>query len=137
MGRGSEVRRVPREEARTYLAKAKEFSAGAVDDLEQGRWNAAGLSAIHAGICAADAVVIASGGVRSASRDHGSALHLLKKTVPSVPAAHERQLTGLLGMKNAVEYESRLLRESESKTLVEQSGRLVKWAGEVVAEQLG
>ncbi len=127
MGRG---------DAKKYLSKAREFSEGASDALANGKWNVAGLAAIHAGISAADAVIVAFGAKRSASKDHGAAVDLVHRTTDA-GAAQIRQLTGLLAMKNTVEYEQRLLTQSEARTLVEQSSRFVKWAATVVDGALG
>jgi hypothetical protein len=135
--RGDSTRAVDRRQAQKFLAKAQEFFESASGDLLNKRWNAAGLNAIHAGISAADAAVVASSGQRSSSKDHSAAVDLLTSAVPEAGASQLRQLTGLLGMKNAVEYEQRLMTESETRALVEQSGRLVRWAATVVSDHLG
>lgn len=132
MARKTDTRSVPRSEARSSLAKAEEFAAAAATELDESRWSAAGLAAIHCGIAAADATLIASAGIRSVSQDHGSVVTLLENQVPEFRTAQHRQLRGLLKMKNAVAYEQRLLTETESRQLVDQAGRLVKWARLVV-----
>lgn len=136
MIRSDDTRSVSRGESRPYLAKAEEFAANARAALLAKRWNSAGLDAIHAGISAADAAMIASAGVRSVSKDHGAAVGLLRRMVPEAGATQERQLTGLLGMKNAVEYEQRLVTEAEARALAEHADRLVRWAAGVVAAHL-
>lgn len=137
MARSDNTRSVARKEAHKFLAKAQEFLEGATNSLLSRRWNAAGLGAIHAGISAADAAVVASSGQRSSSKDHAAAVDLLRIAVPEAGAAQLRQLTGLLGMKNAVEYEQRLLTEAEARSLVAQSGRLVRRASTVASDHLG
>jgi hypothetical protein len=62
-----ETRAVLKSEARRLFLKAEEFLAGASASRAASRWNAAGLDAIHAGIAAADAALIALVGHRSAS----------------------------------------------------------------------
>jgi hypothetical protein len=136
LARNDNTRSVARKEANKFLAKAQEFLESATSSLTSRHWNAAGLSAIHAGISAADAAVVASSGQRSSSKDHAAAVDLLRIAVPEAGAAQLRQLTGLLSMKNAVEYEQRLT-EAEARSLVAQSGRLVRWAATVVADHLG
>ena len=133
MGRSDDTRPVDRLESRKYLAKAREFIGTAQSALIEAQWNSAGLAAVHAGISAADAAIVASSGTRSASKGHGAAVDLLKTLVPESGPSQVRQLTGLLGMKNAVEYEQRLITEAEARSLVEQSGRLVRWAATVVS----
>lgn len=96
------------------------------------KWNAAGLAAVHSGIAAVDAAVIASAGVRSISADHRSVITLLELHVAEFSATQHRQLTGLLQMKNAVAYEQRLLTETEARQLVDHARRLAKWAEGVV-----
>ncbi len=132
----NDVRTVPRSDARAALAKCQEFTATAQDALGAGKWNSAGLSAIHAGIAAADAAVIASAGLRSASKDHGAVIALLEQQVPEFVATQRRQLAGLLKMKNQVAYEQRLLTDIEARQLVDQAVRLARWAASVADAHL-
>jgi HEPN domain-containing protein len=125
-----------RSEARKSLKKADEMNSAAASELAVGRWNSAGLNAVHAGICAADAALIASAAVRSSSQDHGAVLALLEERVKGFAAAQRRQLGGLLKVKSLVAYEQRLLTEDEARQLVDHANRLTKWATGVVAEQL-
>lgn len=69
-----ETRSVERGAARKPLAKAIEFCEGSRVDLDSGRPNSAALAAIHAGISASDAALIAVAGVRSVARDHGAVI---------------------------------------------------------------
>lgn len=136
MASPGETRATPRAEALKPLAKCVEFAEAAHAALGDSRWNAAGLSAIHAGISAGDAALIASAGLRSASQDHGVVVSLLDAQVPEFTATQRRQLGGLLKMKNRVAYEQRLLTETEARQLVDHSGRLVNWARQVVSHHL-
>jgi predicted nucleotidyltransferase len=130
------VRPAPRSGARTSLAKSHEFSSAAIASLADSRWDAAGLTAIHSGICSADAALIASAGVRSTSGDHGAVLGLLEEQVPEFTATRRRQLGGLLKMKNKVAYEQRPLTEAEARQLVDHASRLGAWARTVVEAHL-
>jgi len=136
LSRGDRTNAIEKAEARKYLTKAQDFLETARLAAQDGRWNSAGLAAIHTGISAADASIVASTGIRSASRDHGAAVDLLRTAVPEASASQERQLSGLLGMKNTVEYEQRLVTEAEARSMVEHAGRLLKWAGTVVSAHL-
>ena len=136
MGKRHSVRTVQRGEARKSLAKAKEFLQAARDGRVASRWTAAGLAAIHAGIAAGDAALIAAAGVRSASQDHSAILDILGNEVDAFRGAHRRQLTGLLKMKNTVAYEGRLLTDVESRQLLDFAERLVAWAGMVVEKHV-
>lgn len=136
IARRDNAQQAPRADARMYMTKASEFADGADSSLATGRWNSAGLNAIHAGISAADAALIASAGLRSSSKDHGVVLVLLEEQVPEYSATQRRQLGGLLKMKNQVAYEQRLLTEIEARQLVDHAVRLARWAEAVVETHL-
>lgn len=136
MPRDDDTRTTPRSNARAALVKCLEFTASAQDALGAGKWNSAGLSAIHAGIAAADAALIASAGLRSASQDHGAVIAMLERQVPEFSATQRRQFAGLLKMKNQVAYEQRLLTDIEARQLVDQAARLARWATGVVDAHL-
>lgn len=136
MPKNSDLRSVPRGNARASLGKCQEFANTAQSALADEKWNAAGLNAIHAGIAAADAALIASAGLRSTSQDHGSVVSVLEQQVPEFDATQRRQLSGLLKMKNQVAYEQRLLTYIESPQLVDHATRLTRWAEGVVKDHL-
>ncbi len=119
------------------MIKVEELVASAVADVGASRWNAAGLSAIHAGIFAADAALISSAALRSISADHGAVIGLLDSQVPEFGASQRRQLSGLLKMKNKVAYEQRLVTETEARQMVDHAARLATWARGVVAGHPG
>lgn len=132
-----ETRPVERGIARKSLAKAEEFCEGAQSLVDAGRPNSAALAAIHAGIAAADASLVACAGVRSAARDHSAVIPLLESRVDDFGPTRRRQLMGLLKMKNTVAYEDRLVTELEARQLVDHARRLTKWSREAVARRLG
>lgn len=136
MPKNSDLRSVPRGNACASLGKCQEFANTAQSALADKKWNAAGLNAIHAGIAAADAALIASAGLRSTSQDHGSVVSVLEQQVPEFDATQRRQLSGLLKMKNQVAYEQRLLTYIESRQLVDHATRLTRWAEGVVKDHL-
>lgn len=136
MARIDDVRATARSEATKSFAKCIEFADVARDALENGKWDGAGLSAIHSGICAADSALIASAGLRNVSKDHGAVVAALDAQVPEFIATQRRQLGGLLKMKNRVAYEQRLLTETEARQLVDHAERLAKWAARVVDDHL-
>lgn len=136
MARARDARAIDRGEARNSLKKAEEMASAAMSELAVGHWNSAGLNAVHAGICAADAALIASASVRSSSQDHGAVVALLDESVSAFAATQRRQLAGLLKMKNVAAYEQRLLTETEARQLTDQANRLTKWAATVVRDQL-
>lgn len=102
------TRPTKRGDARRYLTKATEFVESAKAEFVAGRWTAAGLAAVHAGISAADAVTASRAGCVSSSDDHIAVIGLLRECVPGIPATTERQLVGLISAKNTIEYDDGL-----------------------------
>lgn len=123
-----ETRAVPRTEARSALLKAREFMESGKASLAASRWNAAGLDSVHAGIAAADAVLIGMAGLRSVARDHSAVVVLLERETSVFTAAQRRHLAGLLKMKNQVAYDQRLVTEAEARQMVDAATRLLSWA---------
>jgi HEPN domain-containing protein len=119
-------RREERTTHANYLAKAEEFLRSALDNIASRRWNAAALSAIHAGIAAADAVLVFERGVRSVSQRHEDVVDLLSGPGAdrSTALAHLRRM---LTRKNAVEYESRLFSQQEAEEIVQHAERFLSW----------
>ncbi len=64
-------------DSRNHLKKAEELYLEMLEARRSGRFNSAVISAVHCGISASDAYTVYSGGVRSASKDHGDAVRLL------------------------------------------------------------
>ncbi len=110
-----------------YLTKAEEFLRSALDNVASRRWNAAALSAIHAAIAAADAVLVFEQGIRSVSQHHEDVLDLLAGSGAdrSSALAHLRRI---LARKNVVEYESRLFSQREAEEIVQHAERFLTWA---------
>jgi hypothetical protein len=128
------TRRVPSEQAFSYLAKAQEFLDVAELARADGRWDAAGLSAVHSTISAADAVMVFRGRMRSANQDHRAARDLLEGTVGADAKPALRHLTAVLAKKNLVEYEQRRLTEKEAEDMVVHAGRFLAWARQVLPQ---
>jgi hypothetical protein len=136
MGGIDDVRSVPRTEARKVLGYAQDLIAGARWALSEEHWQVAGRNAIDAGMAAADAAVIATEGVRSASKDHGAVVQLLDTHVRDFTAVQRRHLTGLLKKRNAIEYEHRVVTHVEAQQLIDHARRFAGWAEGVVAREL-
>lgn len=111
-----------------YLKKAVEFYETMQECLSKGKWNAAGLNAIHAGISAADALLVFFHGMRSTSPKHDDIIKLVtslityRDTKPNVS-----HLRNLIGMKNIVEYEVRLIDRYEALLLSKHATRFLEW----------
>jgi len=128
MVKANRTRTATKEEGRIAWQKAEQFLAAAHSEMENERWDAAGLHAIHAGICASDAVLISTSSVRSASQDHTALVGTLEKNVTSFRGSTRTQLVGLLRMKNTVAYDQRLITQAEAHTLVKAADRYLMWA---------
>lgn len=125
----SKTRKVNKELYRNYLQKARENLEAAKESLQAGRWNAATINAVHSGISATDALTVFMIGVRHAGQRHEDALSLLQTlNLPKNELKNKsRQLSRLLSIKNASEYEERLIRKKEAATAVRDAERYVEW----------
>ena len=130
----SKTRRVNKELYHNYLRKARENLEAAKESLQARRWNAATINAVHSGISATDALTVFMIGVRHAGDRHEDALALLQTL--SLPKdtlrAKSRQLSRLLSIKNASEYEERLIREKEAVEAVRDAERYFEWVEDLL-----
>lgn len=131
--RRNRTRRVERAAATSYLKKAAEFFESMQQALQAGRWNAAGLNAVHCAISACDAVLVYYTEQRSASPDHEVAAYLLS-ALPKVPDAKQKAdtLRRILQEKHVIEYEDRSFTQREAAELVKLTERFFRWAQEIV-----
>ena len=123
---------VDRNLAYNYLKKAQEFYETMHDALIKKRWNAAASNAIHAGISSADSVAVFIKGLRSSSEKHEEVEKILKELNLDNKEINDKlvQIKGLLGIKNSVEYEEKLVNENMALSASKNAERLLKWAKE-------
>lgn len=78
----------------------------------------------------ADALAVFYLAQRSAAEDHARNVELLGliEMERQELSRNRRHLSALLEVKNAAEYEERLLRESDAKTVLEHCRRFREWA---------
>jgi NAD(P)H-dependent FMN reductase len=133
----AQTRAVKRSYARNYLNKARQFSAAMHAALDVGDWDAAGLNAVHRGLSANDALLVATHGVRSSSPRHADSIRLLDSLVDAkgVKAASV-QLQKLISKKNIIEYEERLFKEAEAKETVKNADRFLAWVTKTLPLEL-
>lgn len=116
-----------------YLKKSEEFFLAAQDSLIKEKWNAAGLNAIHTGISSADALLVFLHGVKSTGPKHEDILKLLSSLIKHKALeeniSHLRQL---ISMKNIVEYDQRLITQSEAISLSKHSERFLVWVKSIL-----
>jgi uncharacterized protein (DUF885 family) len=116
--------------ARAYLAKAQEYLASAEANLAASRHTAAAGDAIHAGICAKDAIVMKLTGQVRKAKDHSGAAAELKSALGQrdVTASAERAIRELVGAKSAIEYGVETTTAARALQLVRRARTLVNVA---------
>ncbi len=129
------TRHVDRSLFGNYLKKARENFEAVRDCIDNGRWNAAVMNAVHCGINACDAVTVFTIGLRHAGDRHEDAIALLQSLNldTEVLSSKTRQLSRLLGVKNAAEYEERLMTGRDAQEAATSAERLLHWAEELLA----
>ena len=111
-----------------YVKKAVEFHGAMQESLSGGKWNAVGLNAIHAGISAADALLVFFHGVRSTSPKHDDIIKLMTSLISHKDIKSQAtHLRSLIYMKNIVEYEVRLIDRHEALALSKHASRFLEW----------
>ncbi len=128
MTKRRKTRAVDKSEYRDFLAKAKDFAFMIDVSLDEGKWNSAGLQAVHAVISASDAVIIYYGGVRSAEPDHREVVGLLHDIIGADAATAGRHISRVITKKNLVEYERRSITQIEAEDMAEHARRFLEWA---------
>lgn len=120
--------------ARAFLTKAEEYLASAEDNVVAGRHTPAAGDAIHAGISAKDAMVMALTGETSKGKDHASAAKELRTALGhrDQAASAEKALRELLSATSEVEYGTALITAGKAGPLVRRARVLVELAIEIV-----
>lgn len=117
----------------SYLKKAEEFHEAMLGSLSKGKWNAVGLNAIHAGISAADALLVFSHGLRSTSSKHDDVIKLMTSLITHKDSQDKNShLRNLIYMKNIVEYEIRLIDQNEALALSKHASRFLEWVKSIL-----
>ena len=125
---------VERVHARTYFRNALQLCEAAQAAVEQERYDAAVIFAIHAGINASDAICIGLG-TRKNKEAHDRAADLLEQVGGHadefIDAA--KRLRTLLAQKNAIEYENKRATRRDAETGIRRCESLVDWTRETLA----
>lgn len=135
MTKKRKTRTVDKNQYDAFLAKAKDFASMMDMSLEQGKWNSAGLQAVHTVISASDAVIVYYGGVRSAELDHREVVGLLHDIMGESASAAGRHVSRVIAKKNLLEYEGRLIAQSEARDMVEHARRFLDWVNEMLPKR--
>lgn len=123
-----------RNHARSFLKKAEEYLASAEANLAAERYTVAAGDAIHAGICAKDAIVTELTGATTKGRDHALAAKELKQALGqrTDAASAEKWLRELVSSKADVEYGVTLIPAVKAQALVRRARSLVDLAIRIV-----
>lgn len=120
---------------KNYLKKALEFIDSMNEAISSKNWNAASLTAIHAGISANDAVLVFHHGKRSISSKHDDCVKLLRSLMSNEDAKRAaNHLSKLIYAKNIVEYESRLFKQGEAYSLAGHAEKFILWVKKKLPE---
>ncbi len=112
-----------------YLTKARDFLKGAIMEAEKENWNSAAVLSIHAVISACDAICAKFLQLRHGGADHMQAVELLG-SLPFERSEIEsklKQARRIISLKNAAEYEDRLIKQTEAQEMLKDAQRLVEW----------
>lgn len=121
------TRSVDKNAYRDFLGKAKDFASMMDVAIAEGKWNSAGLQAVHAVISASDAVIVYYGGVRCIELDHREVVGLLHDIVGDSATAAGRHVSRVIAKKNLVEYEGRSITRKDAEEMVEHTKRFLEW----------
>ena len=127
MTRKRKTRVVDKGEYSDFLDKAKDFASMMDLSLEAGKWNSAGLQAVHAVISASDAVIVYYGGVRSIELDHREVVGLLHDIIGEAAATAGRHVSRVISKKNLIEYEQRSITQKDAREMVDHTKRFLEW----------
>ncbi len=114
---------------RIYLGKAKDFLDGARILIDKEKWNSSAVLSVHAVISACDAVCVNFMHLRYGGADHVQAVELLGQ-LPVDKLELEpklKQAKRVLSLKNAAEYEDRIVKPGDAQEMLKNAERIVEW----------
>ena len=123
-----------RNHARSCLRKAEQYLASAEVNLTAERYTVAAGDAIHAGLCAKDAIVTELTGATVKGKDHALAAKQLRQALGQRPdaATAEKGLRELVSSKADVEYGVTIIATVKAEALVRRARSLVDLAVRIV-----
>ena len=126
------TRAVDRHLFKNYLTKADEHHASMNASYDCKLWNACVVNAIHCAINSADALTVFYLGFRHAGDKHQDIFQLLQKLEikPKELQNKSQQLLSLLSIKNAAEYEERLMDQQDAENAKKACERFYNWVKE-------
>ncbi|MBA3045457.1 MAG: HEPN domain-containing protein [Candidatus Thermoplasmatota archaeon] len=129
------TRAVDRRLFRNYLKKADEHYESMNANYDSELWNACVVNAIHCAINSADAITVFYLGFRHAGDRHQDVLQLFQRLEiePKELENKGQQLTSLLAIKNAAEYEERLMDREDTENAKKACNRFHNWVKDKLA----
>jgi len=126
----SETRQTSPNDHLVYLQKAESFLRTMRLAIEKSEWDAAAVLAVHCAISSCDALTSRFLQKKHIAKDHSRVVGLLMQLpFESREIKTKRlQLSQVLEMKNAAEYQARLIREKEARMMALQAERVFEWA---------
>jgi len=126
------TRAVDRHMFKNYLKKADEHHKAMEMCYERGLWNACVVNGIHCAISSTDALTVFYIGFRHAGERHHDVLNLLQKLDLDKKELQRKsqQFSLLLSIKNAAEYEERLMDKQDADKAKKACNRLYVWVKE-------
>jgi len=127
---------VSKSEYKDYLKKAEEFYSTMQDCFVNGRWTSAALEAIHAAICANDALTIFTRGIKCSSPRHEDAVTLLQSLVELDGAkTHSTHLLRIIKKKNIIEYYGESFTQKEAEEITQHAERFFDWVKSILPKE--
>ncbi len=128
MSKDIKITSIPKSDYINYLKKAEEFLSTMNDSLIKAKWNSAGLNAIHSAISASDSLLVCLHGIRSISPKHDDVIRLLSSLIKHENIEQNiNHLRNIIAMKNIVEYDRRLINQTEATALSKRAERFLNW----------
>ncbi|MBU1669994.1 MAG: hypothetical protein KKF41_03340 [Actinobacteria bacterium] len=115
MTREPQTRKVDRSTVRVFWNRSLQCRLMMEQALAGGKWEAAGVNAVHAAIAGNDAVLAALRGLKSVSADHHDAARLFLSQFTDEDAQKAgKRLSVILAKKSRVEYDEKRFTEKEA-----------------------
>jgi len=123
-------------EYKNYLNKAEEFYRTMQECFINGRWTSAALEAIHAAICANDALTIFVKGIKCSSPRHEDAVTLLQGlTELDGVKVNSTHLLRIIKKKNTVEYYGESFSQKEAEEITQHAERFLNWVKSILPKE--
>lgn len=112
-----------------YLKKADELIETARGAHSKNNWNAVVINSIHSVISASDSLLVFFKEIRSSGESHEDVISLLRTLAFDKDEINNkaRQLQRLIQIKNAAEYEEKLMSQQDAENSLRDAERFIDW----------